>query len=290
VKPVPLIAAALIAVVGARRWPRLTRANRALALAVAAGLVVYGTGIVHLPNLETVIRGAGRTLGSFTYLLVGTLAFLETGAGVGLIAPGELAVIVGGVSAGQGQIDLWLLIGLVWTCALAGDVTSFFLGRRLGREFMLRHGPKLKLTPERIEQVERFFARHGGKTLLIGRFIGLVRALAPFLAGASRMPFRKFIPYTFIAAAAWAATFSVLGYVFWQSFDQVAHVAKHGAFALTTVVAVITGAIIVYRHLRDPENRNRAIAWARAQAKRPHRDTATRPTVSRQPGDRPKPT
>ena len=82
------------------------------------------------------------------------LAFLETGAFVGLIAPGETTVIVGGLVAGQGEISLFVLIALVWVCAVAGDVTSYLLGRRLGRDFMIRHGPRVKITEERLVQVE----------------------------------------------------------------------------------------------------------------------------------------
>ena len=70
------------------------------------------------------------------------MAFLETGAFVGLVAPGETVVIAGGVIAGQGEIELIPLIGLVWVCAVLGDTTSFYIGRRLGRGFLERHGPQ----------------------------------------------------------------------------------------------------------------------------------------------------
>ena len=73
---------------------------------------------------------------------MGALAFLETGAFVGLVAPGETTVIVGGVIAGQGEIDLLPLIGLVWACCVLGDTTSFFIGRRLGRGFILQARPE----------------------------------------------------------------------------------------------------------------------------------------------------
>ncbi len=74
------------------------------------------------------------------------MAFLETGAFVGLVAPGETVIIAGGVIAGQGEIDLLPLIGLVWICAVLGDSSSFFIGRRLGRRFLMKHGPKVKIT------------------------------------------------------------------------------------------------------------------------------------------------
>ena len=127
------------------------------------------------------------------------------------MAPGETALLLGGLVAGQGQIDVLTMIAVVWACAVAGDLTSFYLGRRLGRAFMVKHGAKVQITEERLEQVERFFDRHGGKAILIGRFVGLVRAIAPFLAGSSGMPLRRFVPYDVIGAGLWGSTFVVAG-------------------------------------------------------------------------------
>jgi undecaprenyl-diphosphatase len=184
------------------------------------------------------------------------MAALETGAGIGLIAPGELAVVIGGVTAGQGHTSLPVLIAIVWACALSGDLISYFLGRRLGRGFLERHGHLVKLTPARLEQVEMFLARHGGKTIIVGRFIGLIRALAPFVAGSSRMPARRFIPATFLASGIWSAAFSVLGYVFWQSFDEAATIAKQGTIVLVLLVVAVVGLTVAYRTLRTPEKRD----------------------------------
>jgi undecaprenyl-diphosphatase len=169
------------------------------------------------------------------------------------------------VVAGQGRIDLLALIGLVWVCAVAGDLTSYALGRRLGRGFMERHGPKVKITHERLEQVEAFFAKHGGKAILIGRFVGLVRAIAPFLAGSSRMPLRRFIPYDVVGAGMWGTLFVVLGYIFWQSFDQVAAIAKKGALALGFAIALGFGIYLAVKWLRDEDNRRRARDWIAEQ-------------------------
>jgi membrane protein DedA with SNARE-associated domain len=218
---------------------------------VALGLVAVGIGLVNPPNLEQVIRDLGSTLGPWTYALVGVMAFLETGAGIGLIAPGELAVILGGVAAGQGQVELVPLIALVWVCAVAGDTLSYVLGRRLGRGFLLDHGHRVKLTPDRLEQVERYFANHGGKTILFGRFIGWVRALAPFIAGASRMPARRFVPATIVAAGIWAVACTLLGYVFWNSLDHAVELARQGSFAIAGVVVVaVAGTYAVKRWRR----------------------------------------
>jgi membrane protein DedA with SNARE-associated domain/membrane-associated phospholipid phosphatase len=246
------IAAAVVAVLIAAGavWARkrLSRERKLLAGALVIALAVYASGVLSaLPDPKKVIEDIAQALGAWTYALVGVLAFLETGAFVGLVAPGETVVIAGGVIAGQGEIDLGPLIGLVWTCAVLGDTTSFYLGRRLGRRFLERHGPKVKITPERLETVEGYFDRHGGKTILIGRFIGLVRALAPFIAGTSGLPYRRFIPYSIVGTGLWATTFCVLGFIFWRSFDQVAALAGQAVFAFGVTVAVIVGIVLAYR-------------------------------------------
>jgi len=269
VKPLWLagaVALALYLVIRRRRLGRLTLAAGAVA---AVGAALIGFGVIELPNLEALIEDVGETLGTWTYLVVGVLAFLETGAFVGLIAPGETTVIVGGLVAGQGRIDLLVLIAIVWSCAVLGDVTSYVLGRRLGREFLVRHGGRMKITEARIEQVERFFEKRGGITILIGRFIGLVRALAPFIAGASRMPFGKFLPYDVLGAGAWATTFCVLGYVFWRSFDQLTAWVSRGLFAFAAGIALIVAVVFLVRLSRDAALRERTLAWFAAQLARP---------------------
>jgi membrane protein DedA with SNARE-associated domain/membrane-associated phospholipid phosphatase len=248
---------------------RLIRRHPALTVAALIGIglvVLYATGAMpDFPDVKKLVGDIAQALGPWTYLAVGVLAFLETGAFVGLVAPGETVVIVGGVIAGQGEISLIVLIGIVWAAAILGDTTSFFIGRRLGRGFILRHGPKVKIDEERLEQVESYFDRHGGKTILIGRFIGLVRALAPFVVGSSGLAYRRFIPYSIIGCGLWATTFCVLGYVFWQSFDQVADVAGKATFGFGVTVALVVGAVLAYRQLRHPEQRSRAVEWMEGQ-------------------------
>jgi membrane protein DedA with SNARE-associated domain/membrane-associated phospholipid phosphatase len=255
--PFPLAGAIGLAIFLVVRRRRLGRATLAAGAVVVVGLALWGLGVVEPPNLTKLIENAGRRLGKWTYLLVGGLAYLETGAFVGLVAPGESAVLIGGVVAGQGRISIVTLIALVWACAVAGDCTSYFLGRRLGRGFLERHGPKLKITEERLDKVDAFFARHGGATILIGRFIGLVRALAPFLAGASRMELRRFLPYDVLGAGLWSALFCLLGYLFWRSLGTVEAYIGRGAAAFTTVVVVGLAIVFAVRLRRDPELRAR---------------------------------
>jgi membrane protein DedA with SNARE-associated domain/membrane-associated phospholipid phosphatase len=270
-----LLGAVALAVYLLTRRSQHGRATLAAGWIAVAAAAVVGTGLVELPNLEELILDVGEALGKWTYLLVGIMAFLETGAFVGLVAPGETTVIVGGLVAGQGQISLALLIAIVWACAVAGDVCSYALGRRMGREFLLRHGGRLKITEDRLKGVESFFERHGGPTIVIGRFIGFVRALAPFVAGTSRMPFRRFLVYDVLGAGAWATTFCVLGYVFWRSFHELTAYVSRGLFAFGTVVAIGVGIWLLVQLRNDAERRERVRAWLAEREDRP----AWRPIV-----------
>ena len=260
-RPVWLVTAALLLAYLIWRRRRLEPTMLVGGVLVAAGAVVYGLGLVKLPDLDQVLEDIGRGLGSWTYLLVGVLCFLESGAFVGLLIPGETAIVVGGFVAGQGEIDVVLLIAIAWATAVAGDMVSFTLGRRLGREFLIKHGPRFQITEERIEHVERFYDRHGGKAVFLGRWVGLVRAVSPFLAGSSGMPVRRFLPYIVLAAGMMVTLFALLGFVFWHSLDQVLEIAKQGALALGTTIAVVVGIVVAVRWLRVEGNRRRLDAW-----------------------------
>jgi CDP-diglyceride synthetase len=149
-KLLPIVFAVMVAGVTVWRWRRLGWPVRAAGATSCVALVLYGAGIVHPPELETMVGTIGSTLGPYTYGLVAVMAFLETGAFVGLLVPGEPVVIVGGVVAGQGHIDGLALLALTWFCALSGDVTGYLLGRRLGRRFLLKHGPRVHITEARL--------------------------------------------------------------------------------------------------------------------------------------------
>ena len=237
-------------------------------LAALASLA-YGLGLFALPNLDKVLKDVGSTLGAWTYLLVGVLCFLESGAFVGLIVPGETAIVIGGFVAGQGHIDVILLIAIAWFAAVAGDLLSFALGRRLGREFLVEHGGKVQITEARIEQVERFYDRHGGKAVFLGRWVGLVRAVSPFLAGSSGMPLRRFLPYDVLAAGGMVTVFALLGFIFWHSLDKVLAIARKGLLAVGIVIALAVGIVAAVQWLRKPENRRRLEAWLRAHERTP---------------------
>jgi membrane protein DedA with SNARE-associated domain/membrane-associated phospholipid phosphatase len=236
-----------------------------IAIAVIAGYYLL-VRLIPSDHLQSLLEDVSNTLGAWTYLLVGVFAFAETGAFVGLVVPGETVMLLGGAVAGQGAIDIYLLIAIAWFAAWLGDTTSFFLGRRLGREFVMRHGPRFGIGHERFEKVEDYFGRHGGKTIFIGRFVSLVRAFAPFIAGSSGMRYRAFVPYSILGTGLWASAHILIGYAFSRSIDSAAKYAGRGAFLLGALIVVVVGSVVLYRHFRQAENRRAAVAWMEAHA------------------------
>jgi membrane protein DedA with SNARE-associated domain len=242
------------------------RALIALALiAVGVGYYLLSRQLGHL-DLQNLLEDISRRLGAWTYLLVGLFAFAETGAFVGLVVPGETVMLLGGAVAGQGAIDIYLLIAIAWFSAWLGDTTSFFLGRRLGREFVMEHGPRVGISHERFEKVEDYFSRHGGKTIFIGRFISLIRAFAPFVAGSSGMSYRGFVPYSILGTGLWASAHILVGYFFSRSIETAGKYAAKGAFLLATLIVIVVGIVFLTRWFRVAENRRATVHWMEEHA------------------------
>ena len=162
-------------------------------------------------------------LGDWSYLIIGLAAALECAAFAGLLVPGESLVLASGFLAHRGVLGIDSVIVAAGLGAILGDNVGYQLGAHLGRGWLLRHGRRFGVTERRVGRAERFFARHGPKAVFVGRFVGFARALVPFVAGASRMPYRRFLVYDSIGAALWTVGFVLLGYVLgasWRVAEQ----------------------------------------------------------------------
>ncbi len=243
------------------KLPSDRRGRTKLGLVLLAALGVYLLYRRFFPelDLQQILDDVSTTLGAWTYALVSVFAFLETGAFVGIVAPGETVVVLGGAVAGQGETSVLLTIALVWLGAFLGDTASFFLGSKLGRGFVIEHGPRFRITPERFAQVEDYFASHGGKTILIGRFIGIVRSLAPFVAGSSGMRYGAMAPYSILGAGLWATFFTLLGFFAAQNLDAVVSASERGFLYFGVLIGIGIGIYLTVRYLREHHNRVRVV-------------------------------
>jgi undecaprenyl-diphosphatase len=151
-------------------------------------------------------------VGHWGYLIIFVGAALECAAFAGLLVPGESLVLASGFFAHEGVLKLDAVIVAAALGAVIGDNIGYQLGLRLGREWLLHHGARVGVRPDRLARAEAFFARHGAKAVFLGRFIGFARALVPFLAGTSRMPYRQFLIYNALGAVLWTIGCVLLGY------------------------------------------------------------------------------
>jgi len=142
-------------------------------------------------------------LGHWSYLIIFVAATLESAAFAGLIVPGESLVLASGFFAHQGVLELDAVIAAAAVGATLGDNIGYQLGWRLGRPWLLLHGARFGLKQEHLARADAFFARQGGKAVLLGRFIGFARALVPFVAGASRVLLGYFLGASWQMAERW---------------------------------------------------------------------------------------
>jgi len=134
-------------------------------------------------------------LGHWGYLLIFLFAFLESSAFMGLAVPGETVVVLAGFLSSQGYLELGDCLWVIALGAILGDSVGYSLGKLIGRGYIERHKRLLFLKLKHLQRVDGYFQRHGGKTIFFGRFIGFLRAMAPFAAGMSRMPYGRFVIY-----------------------------------------------------------------------------------------------
>ena len=239
---VALCGAVLLAVAAVWRLRQGRRRRAALALSGSVLLTVFAAGGgLGLPDGEGAVDSAADALGEWVYAFAVAMAFFETSIPpVTLVYPGEWGLMLCGAIAGAGQAEIVPILAIAWLVSVVGDSFTFALGRRLGRRFLLRSGRGLGLTEERLAGVDQWFDRYGPLAACFGRLLPLVRPFGPFLAGASRLEYRRFLPWNIVGCLLFALLFVGLGYAFYSSYDDVAAaVGRAGLLALVAVVAVV---------------------------------------------------
>jgi membrane-associated protein len=157
---------------------------------------------------------------------------------MGIPSPGETALVAAAILASQGKLQIWLVLVIGVGSAILGDNIGYLLGRVLGRDVLEARGPLRAHRRRAIAAGDRFFSRHGPKTVFLARWIALVRFAAAWLAGINRMPFRQFFFWNALGGITWGITFGLAGY-------YGGHAAT-GVFATAGIVgAVILGAMFV---------------------------------------------
>lgn len=166
--------------------------------------------ILHIEvHLDQIIRDYQ----SWTYGIIFLIIFLETGVVVTPFLPGDSLLFALGAFAAKGSFDFWIMSILLIIAAIIGDSVNYSIGRYFGKKFLeLERIPLIKKA--HIEKAHKFYEKHGPKTIILARFIPIVRTFAPFVAGVGEMNYSKFMSYNVVGAILWVMSFMTLGYIF----------------------------------------------------------------------------
>lgn len=173
-------------------------------------------------------------------IAIGATVFAESGLLIGFFLPGDTLLFGAGILAAQGVFNIYLLIAVVVVSAIVGDNVGYSIGRRTGKR-LFHKKESLLFKPERLELAEKFYEQHGGKTIILARFVPVVRTFAPMVAGISKMPRRNFMLYNVVGGILWGGGVTLAGYFLGKQMpwleDFIAPVIL-GIIALSVFVAL----------------------------------------------------
>ena len=165
--------------------------------------------ILHLDaHLGRIISAYGIT----AYLILFAIIFIETGLVFAPFLPGDSLLFVAGAFAAQGSLNIFVLLLLLTLAAIAGDAANYWIGHFSGEKMVAFH--KFPVNENHLKKTQEYFQKHGGKTIILARFIPIIRTLAPFVAGAGKMHYGKFLYFNVIGAVLWITLCTLAGYFF----------------------------------------------------------------------------
>lgn len=152
------------------------------------------------------------TYGVMTYAILFGIIFVETGLVFVPFLPGDSLLFAAGAFAALGNLNLLLVLGLMMVAAILGDTVNYWIGHFFGDRLVAN--PRVPINKEHIEETQKFFDKHGGKTIILARFVPIVRTFAPFVAGIGRMKYSQFISYNVIGGVLWVLVATLAGFFF----------------------------------------------------------------------------
>lgn len=189
-------------------------------------------------------------------IAIGATVFAESGLLIGILLPGDTLLLGAGILASQGVLPLTPLIAIVIVAAIVGDNVGYSIGRRTGpRIFRKKDG--IFFRQEHIEKAEKFYQEHGGKTIILARFVPIVRTFAPLVAGASKMPRERFMLFNVVGGVLWGGGVTLLGYLFGSRIPGLEHYITPTIIGVT----ILTFGTAIYHALHEKTTRDRLLEW-----------------------------
>lgn len=199
-------------------------------------------------DLQTFIKTAGL-------IGISAVVFAESGLLIGFFLPGDSLLFTAGILASQGYLDIWTLCIVLFFAAAIGDSVGYTIGKRLGPKIFTKSN-SLFFNKEHIHKTQAFYEKHGGKTIIIARFVPIVRTFAPVMAGVGEMSYKHFISYNIIGALLWAVGLTLLGYFLGQTIPDI----EKYLLPIVALIILLSIAPGIYHFIKDPNSRNNIIS------------------------------
>lgn len=178
------------------------------------------------------------TYGALTYAILFGIIFMETGLVFTPFLPGDSLLFAAGALAALGNLNIFVLVGLLFCAALMGDTTNYWIGHFFGKKIVAH--PIIPINEEHIKKTEAFFKKYGGKTIIMARFMPFIRTFTPFVAGVGNMGYGRFISFSIVAAALWVSVATFSGYF----FGNIPFVRKN--FSLVILIVVLISLLPIF--------------------------------------------
>lgn len=192
-------------------------------------------------SLSDLIRWGG-------YLVLVAIVFTETGLLVGFFLPGDSLLITAGLVAAAGGLNIWWINVLLAVAAVSGDSVGYAIGARIGPRLFTRE-KSLLFNPAHVERTRRFYARHGAKTIVIARFVPIIRTFAPVVAGVGTMEYRRFLVYNIVGGVGWVTSMTWAGYLLGRAIPNIGEYV-HVVVVIVIVLSVIPIVVEIFRERR----------------------------------------
>jgi membrane-associated protein len=169
------------------------------------------TDLIHYLNPKVLIDTLLALFGNWVYVALWFVIFAETGLAVGFFLPGDSLLVVSGLFAAAGKLNVWFVLIAFFLGSVIGDSTGYWTGRAMGKTLFNREDSFL-FKPSRVQKAHAFFEKYGPKTVILARFVPIVRTFAPIVIGAAEMPYTKFVTYSILGGLLWINSMVLAGY------------------------------------------------------------------------------
>ena len=189
-----------------------------------------------------------KNYGNWIYAILFAIVFCETGLVVLPFLPGDSMLFAAGTIAAVGDMNIFVLIGLLIVAAVLGDFVNFEIGKHFGKKLFSNPNSKI-FKQSYLQKTHDYYEKYGGRTIIIARFIPIVRTFAPFVGGMGNMNYAQFARYNIVGAVLWVVSFTTLGYF----FGQLPFVKEHFSWIMIAIIvfSVVPMIVEIIRHRKD---------------------------------------